>query len=249
MSAPVALSPWSAPAVNLPDHASNPIHTDDGARAAGFSSALVAGVTIYAYMTHVPVAAWGLDWLRSGGAHVRFRTPICDGEIVEYVPGDAEPGSEESTGRATLEARVGGAVRSTCEVEYTGVHPERCTGDGERLLPMSFVADGSDADYALRAGETLGLYSEQQIVHPVTWMRIANGFFHQQMVTGPWIHVRSHLLHQGIARLGSTIDATAVVVERFDTRAGRRAILDVRIFADGRPVATYEHEAIIELSE
>ena len=30
------LSDWSTTAVNLPDHADNKIHTDEGARAAGF---------------------------------------------------------------------------------------------------------------------------------------------------------------------------------------------------------------------
>ena len=95
----------------------------------------------------------------------------------------------------------------------------------------------------------LAIYADEQILHPVTWMRIANQFFHEQMVTGSWIHVRSHLLHHGIARFGATLEATAVVVDRFDSRAGERAILDVRINADGQPVATYEHEAIVQLAE
>ena len=41
-------------AQNLPEHARNPIHTDEGARAAGFDRALVAGVTTYAYLANVP---------------------------------------------------------------------------------------------------------------------------------------------------------------------------------------------------
>ena len=63
---PIELDTWSTVAVNLPDHANNAIHTDGGARAAGFTSALVAGVTVYAYMTHVPAVAWGREWLASG---------------------------------------------------------------------------------------------------------------------------------------------------------------------------------------
>ena len=41
--------------------------------------------------------------------------------------------------------------------------------------------------------------------------------------------------------------ADAVVVDRFDSRAGKRAIAHVYITADGQPVADYEHEAIVEL--
>ena len=96
MSDATELAAWSAPAVNLPEHADNAIHTDAGARAAGFPSALVAGVTVYAYMTHVPAAAWGLDWLRGGGAHVRFRSPIFDHDLVNYVPTAAGPQKRDS---------------------------------------------------------------------------------------------------------------------------------------------------------
>lgn len=233
------LAAWSAPAVNLPEHADNPIHTDAGAQAAGFPSALVAGVTVYAYMTHVPAAAWGLDWLRHGGAHVRFRSPVFDREVVDYVP----------TPDGLVEAQVNGIARSACAVRRTGSHPSRCTGLGDRLAPIEFVADESWATYATRAGDDLAIYPDERILHPVTWMRTANQFFHEQIVTGSWIHVRSHLQHHDVATLNAEIVATAVIVDRFDSRAGERAILDVRISADGRPVATYEHEAIVVLAD
>lgn len=236
------LTTWSAPAVNLAEHADNAIHTDAGAQAAGFPAALVAGVTVYAYMTHVPAAAWGLDWLTGGGAQVRFRSPVFDGDVVDYVP-------VVDAGASTIEARVDGVTRSTCTVARVGVHPDRCTGTGDTLAPISFVADEAWATYAARAGDDLAIYDEHQILHPVTWMRVANQFFHSQIVTGPWIHVRSSFVHHGVAARGATIDATACIVDRFDSRAGERAILDVRISADGAPVATLEHEAIIRVAD
>ena len=232
----IKLDAWSTVAVNLPEHADNAIHTDAGARAAGFPSALVAGVTVYAYMTHVPAAAWGREWLAKGGGHVRFRTPVLEGDRVEFVPANG-----------TVEACVNGATRSECAVSLVGARPPKCTGEGEQLDPISFVAAQIWNDYAWRAGDDLAIYAEEQIVHPVTWMRVANDFFHTQVVSGSWIHVRSNLQHLGVASIGAQIDATAVVVERFDSRAGKRAILDVAISADGSPVARYEHEAIIEL--
>jgi len=77
---------WSIVAQNLPEHARNPIHTDEGAQAAGFPRALVAGVTTYAYMTHPIVAAWGLEWLQSGGGEFRFRKPVFDKDVVTCEP-------------------------------------------------------------------------------------------------------------------------------------------------------------------
>ena len=54
-----SVAPWSIVARNLTDHASNPIHTDAGARAAGFPRALVAGVTTYTYCVHPIAEHWG----------------------------------------------------------------------------------------------------------------------------------------------------------------------------------------------
>lgn len=228
---------WSATAVNLPEHADNPIHTDSGARAAGFDAALVAGVTTYAAMCHLPATAWGVDWLSSGGASVRFRHPILDGERVDFVRGDGRTVIAEVDGQM----RVEGAFVPTVDdpIEYRA---------GEPLDPIDFVLDHSWSDYGPRAGDDCELYARLGLAHASSWPRIANQFCHEQLVTGPWIHVRSRIAHLGTAVIGSRVTATADVVERVDSRAGERAVLDVRIASDGNDVAAIEHEAIISLA-
>ena len=81
----------------------------------------------------------------------------------------------------------------------------------------------------------------------MTWANLANTVFKENLVTGPWIHVRSRIFHEGLGVPGAAIRTEATLVERFDSRAGERAIVDLRIYADDRPVATVEHEAIIRL--
>ena len=230
------LQPWSVTAANLPEHADNAIHTDAGARAAGFSGALVAGVTTYAYLTHVPATAWGTPWLTGGGAEVRFRHPVMDRDRVELVVGEEAEVTASVDGSPKAEARF---------AEVAEVLAER---DGPVLEPIEFVVDSSWSDYGFRAGDDCPLYAEQAIAHPTSWPRLANQFCHEQLVDGSWIHVRSHIAHHGLAPVGSRIRATAVVGERFNSRAGERAVLDVRIAADGSPVASIEHEAIIRLA-
>ncbi len=105
------LETWTVRARNLPEHADNRIHTDAGARAAGFPAALVAGVTTYAYLTHPIVAAWGLDWVANGGGEVRFDAPVFDHDEVTCTPVvdddavvvEARCGDEDGP-RATLRA-------------------------------------------------------------------------------------------------------------------------------------------------
>ncbi|MEM7094592.1 MAG: hypothetical protein AAF567_16430 [Actinomycetota bacterium] len=235
----VTLTDWSTTAINLPDHADNLIHTDAGARAAGFEAALVAGTTVYAYLTHVPASAWGLDWVRAGGGELRLRRPVFDHDPVDCVV------SADEAGEPIVSASVAGDVRATLDVWQETTAP--ALRSGEALTPLETVLDDTAMDYGTRCGDDLSLYAEHGVGHPVTWANLANTLFKENLVTGPWVHVRSRIHHEGLAPAGSAIHVEGVLIERFDSRAGERALVDLRIYADDAPVATIEHEAIIVL--
>jgi hypothetical protein len=233
--------PWSIVAQNLPEHARNPIHTDSGAQAAGFARALVAGVTTYAYLTHPVVVAWGEDWLASGGGEVRFRSPVFQDDHLDLVPASVD-------GDVVIDARAGDdlALATFRAVRDSGAPPSMRSG--EVLRTRQIALDGElGAEYGVRAGDDLDVFVRLGLVHPAVWPALANHIVHVDVARGAWIHTRSIIRHHGIARAGATATVHAVVVERFD-RSGERAVLDVRIDVDGRPVATLEHEAIIALA-
>jgi len=234
---------WSVQARNLPEHAANPIHTDEGGRAAGFDAALVAGVTVYAYLTRPIVEAWGPGWLADGGALVEFLAPVQAGDPVDCVP--AAP---TETGSVEVMALVGGEARVRCTA-WPGP-PDRANRDrplNEQLEPHEEPLTDGWSDYGLRAGDDLGLYLEAGIVHPAVWPALANGVMTRHLVDGAWIHTRSRIRHHAIAHVGAIATVQATVVDRFDTRSGTRAVLDVAISVDGALVATIEHEAIVAL--
>jgi acyl dehydratase len=235
------LVPWSVVAMNLAEHAGNPIHTDVGARAAGFPAALVAGVTTYAYLTHPLAAGWGLDWIGGGGGEVRFRAPVFQGDTVMCVP-------TEIDGVVVVEARVGedNKPRAMLRARRTG-EPPRTPRPGERLPSRRVeLSEEFSADYGARAGDDLDLYWTHGIAHPAVWPALANRVVHAELVRGSWIHVRSRIDHHGLAPVGSTVEVHAVVIDRF-YRSGERAVVDIAIELDGRPIASIEHEAIISL--
>ena len=64
---------------------------------------------------------------------------------------------------------------------------------------------------------------------------------------GPWIHTRSRIRHHSTAQVGAVAVVEAVLIDRFETRSGSRAVLDVRISVDGMLVASLEHEALVSL--
>lgn len=246
MSEPVA---WTVEARNLPEHAGNRIHTDDGAREAGFPAALVAGVTIYAYLTHPLVAAWGVDWVANGGGEVRFAAPVFAGDEVVCA-------TRRDAAEVVVEARCderGEHPRATFRaVRDVGPPPPlRC---GDPLPSRRFTLGPSEhgdfgPTYGARAGDDLDLYERDGIVHPAVWPALANRVFSTDLVSGSWIHTRSVIRHHAPGPAGAEVDVHAVVVDRFDTRIGTRAVVDLSIELDGRPLATLEHEAVIEINE
>jgi hypothetical protein len=232
---------FTVTAANLPEHGRNAIHTDAGARAAGFPRALVAGVTTYAYLTHPIAAGWTLDWVRSGGGEVRLRSPVFDQDVVDCVP------SVEADDVVVVDACVGsGAPRATLRATRIGGDCPALR-DGERLEQRTIVLEGQwGPDYASRAGDPLRLYEDHGVVHPAVWPSLANHIVHTQVARGSWIHLRSLVRHHALAPAGGVAIVSSVVVRRYE-RGGERAVLDVHVHVDGVVVASVEHEAIVAL--
>lgn len=237
MSTP--LRPWSVRAVNLPEHADNPVHTRDGGLAAGYAGAVVAGTTVYAYLTRPAAEALGADWVTGGTTEVRFRAPVLADEAVDIVPKETGEGW-------TVEARNASGTCAVLHVAPDGSAP----GDpsGERLEPLVVELDDRWSGYAARAGADLPLYTEAGLVPPVVWPSLANRLFSTQLVDGAWVHTRSAICHLGGVRPGETAVIEGWLLDRFTTRAGERAVVDVRVTVDDRPVAAIEHEAIVRLA-
>jgi acyl dehydratase len=236
------LKPWKITAVNLPEHASNPIHTDAGARAGGFPAALVAGVTVYAYLTH-PVVAADPEWVVSGSGEVRFRSPVFDGDHVDLaVEGSTSTGSVSTfvhSGPTPDAARASLKLFPSVEFDAGDQAPEA-------LTDQEFVLTGQWGDYGTRAGDDLDLYL-QGVIHPATWPGLANHLFHHQLARGGWVHTRTRFQHHAVAMHGDRVLVHAEVIRRFTKLSGERAVARVSISRDGQPIATLEHEAIISL--
>lgn len=234
---------WSVVAQNLPEHAHNRIHTDDGAREFGFPAALVAGVTTYAYQCHPLLEAWGTHWAARGGCELRLRSPVFQDDRVRCIPRSGEDGTVIVDAVVDDESNPRAVVRAWHTDPRVPV--ER---PGDDLPVYEFTLDELHGpDYSMRAGDNLDLLVREGIVHPAVWPSLANGIFAKELVRGSWIHTRSRITHLGVAYAGATVRIRSRVVERF-VRRGERAIVDLFIEADGNPVAAIEHEAIIDLT-
>lgn len=261
--------PKSAPteyrvqARNLSHASENRIHDDDVARRFGFRGALVPGVEVYAYMAHLPVGRWGVEWLERGTAECRFLKPVYDGKVVIASVGEeagalaivVDSDSDRcATGAASLpEAR--GASPDIPEPAPTPNADDRPDPDettlavGRRLSshPLHLTREKHE-HYLADIRETEPLYAREQIVHPSWMLRLSNSALKDNVRLAAWIHTGSVIRHHALARAGSTLAAHAVVKAN-DERKGHRFVdLDVVIVADeARVVAQVMHTAIYRL--
>src|SRR5262249_58444335 len=70
-------------AINHSDASENRIHSDDVARAYGFTGALVPGVAVFGHMTHPLTNELGLDWLGHSRVALRLLKPAYHGDRLK----------------------------------------------------------------------------------------------------------------------------------------------------------------------
>ena len=252
------LGAYSVVAFNTATASANKIHDDEVARRFGFRGGLVPGVDVYAYLTHPPVEAWGIDWLRSGTMQVRFVHPVYDGDRVEVSPvGDGDLKLRDASGAlcATASASLPGAPPEAVDAsawplvgqatDPPPASPDVLTpGTALGLAPHTFRAHRA-VEYLAEVREDLPPYfGGRAVAHPAWILRDANYVLSTNVRLGPWIHVGSSVQHLGVVRDGEIVSARAKVTAEWEANGHRFVTLDVVHLADNRPVARTQHTAI-----
>ena len=250
-------------ACNLSHASENKIHDDEVARRFGFQGALVPGVEVYAYMTHLPVARWGAAWLEHGSAECRFTKPVYDGHLVTASAAETHGVlaiTVESEGErcATGTAALPGDRERPVEIPERAPTPafdarpqadEFTLAIGRRLSshPLHVTSDYLQ-QYLGNIRETEPLYAREKLVHPALMLRLCNSALKDNVKLGPWIHVGSSIRHSALAHAGDSLAAHAEVTANYERNGHRIADLDVLIVANGGAVvARVRHTAIYRL--
>jgi hypothetical protein len=256
------LGPYEVEAFNTAKDSENKIHDDAVARRFGFKGGLVPGVEVYAYMTHLPVARWGRDWLDRGTAECRLLKPVYDGDMVTVTADETAAGLVlrlESRGElcaAGSAALPAGPVSAPAAFAQAPLPPnppanrppadEASLPVGKRFAIHPFRVDAAEAQQYLRdVRENLPLYAEEGLVHPGTILHIGNWALRHNVVLGPWMHVGSRIENFAATRLGDELSARALVTGNYEKKGHRSVELDVLVYANGAiPVARIAHTAI-----
>lgn len=250
---------YSVEAYNTAKVSENKIHDDDVARKFGFGGGLVPGVDVYAYMTHLPVARWGRAWLEHGTAECRFAKPVYDGDQVTVSATETAGALDirlESRGTvcATGAAALPAAVAPPALAEFARVD-ERLTrppadpqslavGTWLGIVPVEANA-ALAGEYLRDVRETLPLYADEGLVHPVVVLRICNFALNRNVTLGPWMHVGSRLQNFAAARIGDALGVRARVTANYEHKGHLFVDIDALVLADdARPIARVAHLSI-----
>lgn len=259
----MGIAPYEVVAHNTATQSENKIHDDAVARRFGFAGGLVPGVDVYAYLTHIPVREWGLDWLERGAMIASFHKPVYEGGRVTVSV--AEPSEADQLGLllhdehgvlcATANASLGPAQPALDASHWPEAEP---TVDPEVASPASLEAGTpfALADHGFRADkatvylddvrETLPVYREHGVAHPGWLLRDANYVLASNVRLGPWIHVESVVRHHALVHDGQRVAARAMVTREWEHKGHRFVALDVAITADGLVAARVEHTAVYQ---
>lgn len=251
-------------ACNLARNSENKMHDDTVARRFGFDGGLVAGVDVFAYMSHLPVQRFGRAFLARGAMEVRFLKPVYEGESVEVA---AEPDGEGLA--LTLSSRG-----ETCATGHAALHaapPPLSLDEFQNVAPVAQRAPADARSYAVgtwlgippfRQGvaamqeylagisESEPLFAREAIVHPGMLLRTLNWALMENAVLGPWIHVGSAVQYLGVAAVTDELTVRARVLGNYERKGHRFVELDGVIVANGSAaVARVHHVAIYQPRE
>jgi hypothetical protein len=261
---------------NLFRDAANKIHDDRVARTYGYTGGLVAGTTVYAYLTRPLVERWGLDWLGAGTARLTLSRPVYEGDEVAVAGRVTGRSGGEAAGEIAVELTAtargervatlvaGLAWGTTPPLPALAAYPPaplpatRPPVDAAVLgrpgplgSPELLVDAAAARAYARDVDDDLAVYREPPpVVHPGLLLQQANRALSENVALGPWVHVASDVAHGGVARAGDRLQTRGRVARVFERKGHHFVELDLLVVAgETRPILHVRHTAIYALRE
>ncbi len=251
----------------------NPIHDTDGADAAGYAGALVAGVRTYGWAALTLQEALGDAWLGDGWVDFTLRRPLYAAEplTVEVAAQDGEwqfkglagergevrcvVDGEAGLGRATWFGTLNppgdeGFVEKTAGGDVLPAYGLDNVPLHQPLAPLSAYVTVSAARNMVveDLGVDAGFYrvddGQPQPVHPYFLAGRVAPLTRHNFTYGPTIHVRSQIQHIKPAIAERAFTVGGQIVDAYDRKGHWYQVLDCSVRDDEGEVARIRHHTI-----
>jgi hypothetical protein len=251
----------SISAFNTATASENKIHDDAVASRFGFTGGLVPGVDVFAYLAHMPMARWGMDWLSGGFMQARFVKPVYDGDAATVTSEVQTDGSlalailarGDTCATGTAKAKGSEPPASLLAMAEMPSHDSRLPASPTSLakgLTLGTLREVYTRDEGLSHIEAVrddpALYDGGRIANAAWLLRRANYVLADNVRLGPWIHVESAIDLHSLLHDGELFEVRAVVADNVETKGHLMVVLDVQMLCGMRNVMTCRHWAIYE---
>ena len=247
----------------------NPIHDADGAAAAGYAGALVAGVRTYGWAVQSIVRGLGAEWLENGWVDFTLRRPLFAGELlnIELKPGatawslECSVSNDDGT-RVVLDGTAGlGNAEWAAELQLPEPGPALEAPDelpsytidsvplNQPLRPLRAYVANETAHAMVREDLSLNeadasTFTEQGRVHPYFLAGRMAPLTRHNFTYGPTIHVRSQIQHTRAPLADSAFVVGAQIVDAYERNEHWYQILDGVVTDEQGEICRIRHHTI-----
>lgn len=251
-------------AINHSHASENRIHSDDVARAYGFTGALVPGVAVFGHMTYPLTHELGLDWLGHSRVELRLLKPAYHGDQLsvpltktgdhQYLVECYNP-ARALLAQLTVElpptlppvdprAQIPGISKPAARVEINwDVIDLDVPFASVRWTPSAaenqrYTDEISDDLPAYRAG----------VVHPHLLQHWCNQMLVRRFVLPAWIHVGTQMTFRRRLEVGDAIELRAIPIEKWERKGHEFIKLYLAFLIDGSVAVEALHTAIYKVA-
>lgn len=242
---------WQGTAYNQVPHSKNEIHGDKVAKDYGFKGGLVPGVTVSAYLIHPGVAAFGMDYLEKGFAHVRVNSPLYDGETfhVQINNQDAsgyEAALMQADGKpcATAEVRIDSGTdapvrrndpvaannNETPEISATPENMRHLMESGCNAFIFRWDANHDMSTYLRDPTAMASPFADQGFANPSFVLGVSNWVLASNAHMNPWVHMETHSQNFAAIPSGTKVLGEMSITELFNRKGHEFVDATVNLF-------------------
>lgn len=258
-------------AVNDALTSENRIHSDAIARRFGFTGALCSGVSVFGYLVHPLVEAYGEDWLGCTLAEVRFLKPAYVDDVLT-VSSELLPELDFERHHLTRATNANGTplaeliswrpealppVNSLATRPPAEANPPRVEIGWEVIEPdtpaAAYTFRLSDAEHREKLDllqEQLPLFrqGERPPLHPYILLKECNQALMRLFILPAWIHVSSKLVMRQVLRVGNEIEVRCIPVQKWERKGHQFIRLYITLLTEGTVALEVEHTAIFRIA-
>jgi acyl dehydratase len=263
--------PYKVIAHNAQHQTNNRMHLDGLPQKLGFRGALVLGLATYGNMTRALVATYGEAWLGKAFIYVKFKSVVCEGDVlrVETDPVEGKPHTFKVVAYNEFNGGVPAAeMETSIPAELPPLEPHAALQPNEWEGPVTqkrtwdnvviekpyrslrtTLSATENAHWIKILGDEQPIYYEgdRPALHPTHVLRQVQLASGNQYLGDTAVHGWTRAVIRKMLRIGDAVNVLAVPVEKWDKKGNHWVRMYCAVRVNGETYAEMFHCQIFKV--